>query len=294
MKNKKSMLILAGIIATIGICLLLLSMFFPNNNNKKQKKEKPIDYNVEVTESIKELDKNQKEVQEVVKLFNSYLLDTNKTTIDYEKLTGIQENYFVPMVGADSISLHHIPEEYAASVKEDLSAYDKKQRKYANNLAKAIKENFSLILQQEPLYTDNNKQLMQIVSVKPFSYTLYEMDVKELQSALLDLAGIKESESIEVLPQMYKSLVKAMEILDSQLSNYKNEKEFETNLIFDIGKTITCNNCHLYINYAEGAYLDSVMPQENYDDTKEQRIDEIINKAIDEGILDKKNPLKLI
>lgn len=272
------------IMATIAIVFICFSI---------QKKEKIDESSMEIIGEIGKLDENQRKVQEAAKLFNSYLLDDTKTTTDYSNLTGIQANYFDPMVGNDSDSQYNILNEYPGYFTEDFTEYENMQNKYASNLTKEIQDNFSLKLKGNPLYTDDKKQLMQIVEVTPFNYTEYQYDLREVQNKLLEIAKIKKKEKIESYPSLYKAHVKAMEILNTNLSEYRSKKKFEANMIYNLGSTITCNNCHFYINYVEGAYLDSVMPYENYVKTKDVRIEKLINNAISKGILDKKNPLEL-
>lgn len=296
MKNnfKKKMMIFGIILAIVGFVSLPIGFLLMNNNNNNEpEKKENNEGKIEIVEQTKELDENQKKVQEAAKLFNSYLVDSTKSTVDYEKLTGIQENYFDPMVGVNSNSQYNVLNEYPEIFTEDYSQYKTMQTKYAENLANAIKENFAFKLRGIPLYTEDKKQLMQVVDVTPFSYTLYQLDLSEVQNKLLDMAKVEKKDSLESFPALYKSHIKAMEILDSHLAEYKNKKKFQTNMIYDIGDSITCNNCHFYINYAEGVYLDSVMPEENYDNKKNKRINKIISEAKKNGIINENKPLEL-
>lgn len=296
MKNRKLIIVFLVILIVIGFAVIGINLYSkdttPDKKEKKPKKEED-----DIVEFIEELDDNQKRAKELSLLFNQYLVDSTKTAIDYYELTGVEPKYFAPMVGKDSVQEQPFVEEYRTQVSEDLTIYDQALEKYAKNLNDTIKKHYSFKLKGTPMYTTDKKQLLQQLEIKPFSYVFYKNDLQTIMDELLVLAKVKiEKETPEVMMNVYKARIKAMEILDSQLGTYKNKKIQEVNLIYDVGEKVICNNCHFYINDAQGFYLDEVKTSgeiNSYEKNKKVRLKKIIDKAIDKKILNKSDPLKL-
>lgn len=296
MKNRKLIIAFLVILIVVGFAVIGINLYSkdttPDKKEKKPNKEKD-----DIVEFIEELDDNQKRVKELSVLFNQYLVDSTKAATDYYELTGIEPKYFAPMVGKDSVQEQPFVEEYRTQVSEDLTTYDQALEKYAKNLNDTIKKHYSFKLKGTPMYTTDKKQLLQQLEIKPFSYVFYKNDLQTIMDELLSLAKVKiEKETPEVMMNVYKARIKAMEILDSQLGTYKNKKTQEVNLIYDVGEKVICNNCHFYINDAQGFYLDEVKTSgeiNSYEKNKKVRLKKIIDKAIDKKILNKSNPLKL-
>lgn len=296
MKNRKILIIFLIILIVIGFAVIGVNLYSKDSTPSKEQK-KPEKKEPPVVELQEELDDNQKKAQDMSKQFNQYLVDSTKTANDYYELTGIEPKYFAPMVGSDSSQEQPFIEELRAQISEDFSEYDKALEKYSSSLSSTIKKHYTFKLKGNPLYTEDKKQLLQIVEIKPFSYVMYKNDLQEVTNKILSLAKIKvEGEDAKTMLSVYKARVKAMEILDSQLSAYKNKKTQEANLIYDIGDKVKCNNCHFYINDVQGFYLDEVKIVDkisNYEKNKKVRINKIIDDAVSNKILNKNNPLKL-
>lgn len=293
-KNKKTIIIIIVIMIISLTAFILANIIKPN---KKEENKKPEEVEQLPSDSEK-LDKNQKYVIENVKKFNEYITDPTKTSQDFAELTGQSKNYFMPMVGMNSIEGYGLPNDYKKQIKEDLSEYEKKHQNYINNLAKEVKSNYKYELVDKPLYTEDKKQLMQQLKVTPYKYILYQRDLASVQDYLLNLTNKTDlEENIETMVFMYKLKIKAMELLDGQLSDYKNDKSYDVNIVYDIDKEIKCSTCMFYVNYAYGEYTDEVKPTTTggsaYETLKEQRVQKIIETAINNNKLDKENPLKL-
>ena len=281
----------------LGLAIIVLFLFgkasTPSEETGKKKSEK----NPPVVEFQEELDETQKKVQELSTSFNQYLVDSTKTANDYYELTGIEPKYFAPMVGKDSTQEQALPVELKSQITEDLTDYEKALEKYSASLNSAIKKHYEFKFKGVPAYTADKKQILQVVEIKPFSYILYRNDLLEVMNKILSMAKVKtENEDANTMASVYKARIKAMEVLDSQLATYKNKKTQEASLIYDLGDRIKCNNCHFYINDAQGYYLDEVKTDgkiDNYQKNKKVRIENIINDAIEKKILNKKDPLKL-
>ena len=294
-KKSKIAVIIICLFVFIGMVSIILGILYSSTSSNK-KDDKP-NVNKYPTVEDKALDENQKKVQKLSSEFNKYLVDATKTANDYYELTGIEPKFFSPMVGKDSTQEQEIPSEYKKKIKDDLTEYDKALEKYSKKLSDTIKEHYKFELVETPLYTENKKQLMQKVKIRPFSYIMYRNDLQEVMQNLLTMANINvEKESAESIKSIYMARVKAMEILQTNIDEYKNTKEEETNLIFDIGKKIKCSNCQFYINNAQGFYLDEVKAYatyNNYEQNKSARISKIIDNAVSQKVLDKSNPLSL-
>lgn len=296
MRNKEKMVIVITI-SLIVIALISAVVILIISVSKENDKNDLDDSDFIVVEEQKGFDKNQKAVQVAIRKFNSYLVDDTKTAADYEKLTGIDEKYFSPTVGPDSVQEYRIDDKYRSQIKENLSSYEAKQKEYATSLAEVINKQFSVKFTDERLYSEDKKEIMQQVQVKTFGYAFYLKDMDGLIEKLLKMANLDTSkENIKSMTDNYKAKVKALEILNSYLSDYYCRETFETNLVYNIGEKISCANCNLYINYTQGYYAREVKVTNEidyYDKVKEKRIEKLIKKAISDKILDEENPLEL-
>jgi len=304
-KNKgKNSFKIGVILVVLAFGLFGVSIFILFNQIDSKEKAKS-EKSKEVVYEDKTMDDKQLEVQSLAKRFNEYLIDSSKTNIDYSELTGIEAKYFETMLGIGSVHqgdfLKNYQADYNQDVPQEVLDYVAMEKKYNDNLNKAVKDTFSLKLVGTPLYTEDKKQLMQRVEVVPFSYILYKKDLDEIKSELFKLADFKKSldgEDPEVSVFLYKVRIKAMQILDLNMAEYMNKKKQQANMIFDINEDgkITCNNCHFYINDAQGFYLEEVKVNgvsDNYQKSRDDRIKKIMSKAQKADILDEKNSLNI-
>lgn len=297
-KKKKTKIVVGISLVFISICLIILGIFL--GGEKKEKAPGENNNNLEKYDKMLgvKLDELQRKVIDLSFEFNDYLVDPTKGNKDYSKLTKLPANHFLPMVGNEALQNIIFPKDYLKKVdKKEALKYADAQKKYNNNLEKMIKKDFEFKIKEVPLYTENENQLMVISEVKPFGYTKYRKDLNEISTELLALSGENIQEENEKTAFLfYKAKVKALEILDANLNEYKNDKWFIANLVFDLGDTIKCSNCDIYINDAQGMYLEDVKfenGQDTYMLNKDQRIKNILDKAIQEGILKKEKPLEL-
>lgn len=242
------------------------------------------------------LDENQKYVIDNVVALNDYLIDPKKTSNDFGKLTNNEAKYYQPMVGKDSLHNIGITEIFESTVKNQLASYITAQKVFVTKLEKIIKETYKYELVETPLYTEDKSQLMQQIKVTPFNYELYKRDLSTIQEYLLKQINKEElKETAEDEIYRYKSRIKAMDILNSQLDNYKPDETIETNIVYNVKDKKDCYSCMFYMNYATGVYstknlkgLDDV-----YAKTQNERLNNIIAKAKNDKIYDSNDPLKL-
>lgn len=296
-KTSKSEIIMAVIIIIIILLttLALVNIIKPITDFGTKKEDELIPTNIG---NNKEADKVQQYIMEHVKTFNNYLIDptkTRETLADYVKM---DKRYFLMMVGEDADERKGMQEIYRKQVKEDISEYEKKQEEYAKNLENQIIANYKIELNGIPLYTADQKQAAQFLTVTPYNYALYQRDFMALQEELLKLAGITNiEENTTSMTQLYKARVKVLEILNDQLDSYNSNHSYETNIVYDIGKEIKCNTCDIYLNYAWGEYAPELSYTAEdgfkYDELRDSRVNAIIETAVNSGKLDKENPLKL-
>lgn len=304
-KKYRRILIICIIIMIISLlCIIALNVIKPQNKDKGTGDKTPAPQETEQSEFLEPedspADENQKYVTANAEKLNAYLLDSTKTVEDYEKLTGLGKEYFLVIVGKNSDEGYGIPKEYRNKIKtNDIKEYEEQHKIYLENLEKQIISNYSFELTGKPKYTQDKKQLVQFLNISPYNYSLYQRDLAGLQEELLKMANITEfKENVESITNIYKAKIKAMEILDAELDNYNSNEIYETALIYDIDKEITCNiSCSEYVTYAIGEYTAELKINESgdsvYENNKSARIQNIIQNAITNNILDQTNPLKL-
>ncbi len=297
MKNKNSRKIIIGIIVVLILVLfgIVIANVYVPDQKKPSKKE------TETKPAIPDKTYDDEKMNTVVKMvkdFNAYLVDETKNNEDFAKLTGQPDNTFMTMVGDDSYENTLDFGDYTDDVMPLISDNVKVRKKYSKNLAQKIKSYYTWEFVGDPLYTEDKSQLMQIIKFKPFSYRLYQRDLDELVNYLLDKSNNDDlSESAETIALFYSAKTKAMQILDKQLDDYECPKTYEISMIYNInGDNITCDNCNEHMNDVQGDYVDELYYRNGvdfYEQHKDERVENIIKKAIKNGTYDSKNPLQI-
>lgn len=290
----KSRNILITIILFITIILISVGIYLSSNVKEKEKpakqqQESPIP-------EYEYLDENQKYVIDNIVSLNQYITDSTKTSKDFGKLTGNSANYYSPIVGPDAVENIGIIDIFETQVKDKLTEYSLAHKKLSKNLEKAIKETYKYELVELPLYTEDKSQLMQQIKVTPFDYGLYQRDMQTVQEYLLGLINKKElKETAEDEIYRYKSRIKAMEILDSQIAKYKSQTSYETNIVYNVKDKKDCYSCMFYMNYAKGEYSSEIVQNGKlvYENKQQSRLNTIINEATTKAVFNKEKPLEL-
>lgn len=183
---------------------------------------------------------------------------------------------------------------------EKLEEYLKVQDKYATNVENQIKENLEYKI--EETITSVDDIIVTTVKFKSYYYSWYLLELKQIQANLLKQIGYKIETGFDGTPTQqtktneYKAKIKAMEILDYRLEDYKNQDEYMT---FDIKYTAkdkdeNRNSIMQYYSNLKGDYYPSTnIYTEEFQKMASNRVEEIIKKAKQDGILNSKDPLEL-
>lgn len=117
---------------------------------------------------------------------------------------------------------------------QDIKEYEKAHDMYVENLVKNVKENLAYKIKKEEKLSDIS--LNQTVTIKSFNMYLYRADFYAIYNSLLDayyntpeIASktneMSETEKQKFKVNAYKAKVKTFEIMNTELSRYKNDKE---------------------------------------------------------------------
>lgn len=293
MKKNSKIIIVLILVILAGLLVFLGTQQIEKPGNKeepaKEQQEPPIP-------EYEYLDENQKYVIDNMVSLNAYLIDSTKTRKDFGKLTNNESKYYQPMIGKEAFHNMGITDIFESKIKDQLVTYSNAQKVYSAKLEKLIKETYKYELVGTPLYTEDKSQLMQQIKVTPFNYELYDRDLTLVQEYLLkqiNKENLQETAEDEIY--RYKSRIKAMDILNSQLDNYKPDETIETNIVYNVKGEKNCYSCMFYMNYAKGVYsTKNIKGTETvYENTQEQRLNNIITKAKADNMYDSKDPLKL-
>lgn len=255
-KFKKNIFIIATFL--VIICLCLAVYFYIN----------PAEQNINKTVAA----------ETYLKDINSFVL-TGKTNEEYQKKFKYNINKDLFAIGEDSYQRQKPSEDIIEEYK--LENYTLENDKLANNLEKAIKDNFQINI----LKSSKNYNLFLIkINYKTFYYFDYISDLKTLENELLSrLNLISENDSSpETVANKYKAKVKSMQILDKYLTDYINQDEQKSyDLYLFSGKS--SNNTQ-----EVEAYLYQILGY-HYDKFKnnfEQRIAKYTKNIDDEKVLE--------
>lgn len=293
MKKNSKIIIVLILVILAGLLVFLGTQQIEKPGKKeepeKEQQEPPIP-------EYEYLDENQKYVIDNIVSLNEYMTDPTKTRKDFGKLTNNESKFYQPMVGKEAYHSYGITEIFESTVKNQLASYITAQKVYITKLEKLIKETYKYELVGTPLYTEDKSQLMQQIKVTPFNYELYEKDLTTIQEYLLkqiNKENLEETAEDEIF--RYKSRIKAMDILNGQLDNYKPDETIETNIVYNVKDKKDCYSCMFYMNYARGVYSTKNIKGTEvvYEKNKTQRLNNIITKAKADNMYDSKDPLKL-
>jgi len=274
MNKKKIIFLVILILFVFGIIIYFLSNEKENNSDSKQTQET----------------NNEKIVEEF--------------TLAYVK-NGIQKQEIETKVG-DVISSERImigSDSYLrqALLKSDssLEKYEEVQKKYASRVEKYIGDNFTYNI--DLTTTTIDKQVLTKVTFRGYYYQWYLNELQNLQSKLIHMAGydiekIYSEVGKDVEKIIYMSKIKAMEILDNYLDNYINEYEYATaDIITDFNdKTVQQASLMSYYLQLSGlGYKQVSVETDEFQKKMSDRVDAFISNALEDGTLDKSDPLKL-
>lgn len=264
MKNKiKLIIILLIIVITIVINVVIFLLLGNEKTDTKSYTKK------EIVERISKGIKNGISKKELEELMNQEVMDTTM------------------MTGEDAYLLQ-TPNEKIID-KDNLDSYVKENKKYFANLEKKIKENYSWEFDGEA----EENQDTYFVNVKTYQYGVYLTDVEEIVNILTQNYPFENAEDQEV--NNYKAKVIAMKLLDSHLDDYISNSEPRTIAIFftSIDSQDTKDSLSQYVIDLSGYASGSDDRINNMEINRTQRMQEYINSAINNGILDKNDILKI-
>ena len=201
------------IIALILLVILIIFMLFPKKENQSEKKP-----------TKEELATNE------IKNFTNKTFDDGFDKKELEKEFGGKTFSDDILIGEESYL-----RENPSAVRSNIDDYLDMQKKNASNVEKQIKDNFDY--QMEKTVTSVEGIVCVTVNFKSYYYMWYLDELRSLQAQLLQMSHYtpvatfdgKVSEETNVT--MYKAKIKAMEILDNYLSDYKNDNEYFTSTI---------------------------------------------------------------
>jgi len=267
------------IITILVIIVVLIIISKPNDEPKQNASE------------------NLQELEDVVTDLNASILE-GISTETYTELTGKKAAPEFILIGEDSYLHQKIDSKLGK--KYDVNDYEQQKNKYANNVEKAIADNLESKI--DSVVTSEEGDVVVSITYTPYYYALYIHDLNILTMEIMKLAGYTYNEedfsnvSDKRKADYYKAEVKAMEIMDSHLTEYYNFYEhFETKIIFEDGdKEKAKAYIESYLLTLDGCLSESF--DFNKKENEEKRVNfvkEYINIAISNGTLDKNNPLKL-
>lgn len=275
MKRKRFVIILA-------LLVLLISVIIISNNKDKSKNKEPI------------INKEEYE-QEVIDINNKMVTDLDMN--DIKKMTNKKLNSRYIMVGKESYLREKIVN---GNSFDEIDKYYEAQNKYANNVEKIIKENFEFEITESIETIDGFVDVK--FTYKPYYYHWYLNDMGKLQDKLLEMSGYKESDfmsekpSKKMVQDVFKAKIKALEIMNDYLENYRNDYEFfDDNIMYDSNNTkFSQPYIESYLLLADGSASTKFnFASAEFETEQNQRLNKYLAEASANGTLDKKNPLKL-
>lgn len=270
---KKKIIILLIILTLIGAII-----FINLKSDKKQLKKT-----------------KEEEMSEKVEEFTKAVTSDKITKEEFTKITGAKIFKEDIMLGKETFLREKPPIN-----EEKIKKYIKAQDKYATNVENKIKENFEYKI--EKTITSVDHVIVTTVKFKSYYYSWYLLELMQTQEKLLKQIYYKAetgfdgnlTEQSKIIE--YKSKIKAMEILDSRLDDYQNKDEYMT---FDIKYTEkdrneSKNSIMQYYSSLKGDYYPNAnVYTEEFQKKSISRVEKIIEKAKQDGIINPNNPLKL-
>ncbi len=258
---KKKLKIIISIIVLVSIvAVILLIAFWPNNKEKHYTKKK-------IVELISKGFVNGISKEDLENLMNQDIADETM------------------MTGEDAYLLQTPSEELIN--KYNLDSYVVENKKYFDNLEKKIKENYLWEFDGE---TEENQQTY-FINLKTYSYGIYLSDLKEIVNQLMVRISNGDPKNINE----YKAKIIAMKVLNSYLDEYIYNGDIKSIVIDfqNINSDETKNSLMQYLIDLAG-YTN--LQDENInamEQNRQTRITEYIDIALNNGILDKNDILKI-
>ena len=167
-----------------------------------------------------------------------------------------------------------------------LEDYVQKNKEYADNLEKKIKENFDYSMQ---ISINNKDKVVYTIEFISYYYSVYFFDLQQIQTELLKKSSMVSNEVNE-----YKAKIKAMEILNFKLDNYDNKDNNEAFTFNYSGfeSEETQNSFYSYL-LTLGGYVNGNEKIETLMKKQSERVTSYINEAIAKGVVDPGNVLAL-
>lgn len=273
MKHKKIVFAILILIIIVGAVVILKPKEDEKENNK--------------------IDKNQ--VAEEISDFTKETVSDTSTKKGIEERVGQEVSSMDLLAGKDSY-LREVP----TISGEDISEYKTKANEYASRVESYIKNNLDYTIDSTTESVDG--QTLVVVTIKTYYYNWYLNDLTKLQSEISKLAGYDYETSFDGKPTnetntyMFKSKVKAMELLDNYLDDYINNYEHLTiDVIYDPDDPkVTNSSLMSYYLQLGGINYKSMQPgTKEFQDKQATKIKKIIDTALQTGEMNKNNPLKL-
>lgn len=284
MKNKY----FKGIIAIVCFFSIMLLVFFlqvkfDNNTGKDLEVE---DFKNKKIEEIQTEEKTKNEINSLVNM----LFDEKITKEKLGKAIGVLPSEANIFYGEDS---------FVRSLNNNVSAiskYDTALDEYASDLENIIKSNFNL--QMGDYIVSEDGAIVQRVNYRTYYYVDFIKDYSTLCNKILsytdiDLDNIVEKGAATKTESeiIYKVNVKALEIMSNYFEDYINKDEtLSYELIYRKGEKEITNEYFSLFMYLSGALYKEC---ELDDSNRDERINNMIKNAIDDGSLDINNPYNL-
>ena len=277
-----------GIIAIVCFFSIILLVFvlqvkFDNNTGKDLEVE---DFKNKNIEEIQTKEKTKNEINSLVNL----IFDEKVTKEKLGKVIGVEPSEANIFYGEDS---------FVRSINNNVSSiskYDEALEKYANDLENIIKDNFNF--QIEDYIVSEDGAIVQRVNYRTYYYVDFVKDYLTLCNKLLSYINIDLDNNVEkgVVTKtdseiIYKVNVKALEIMSNYFEDYINEDEtLSYELIYRKGDKEINNEYFSLFMYLSGALYEECELEDN---TRDERINNMINNAINDGSFNTDNPYDL-
>lgn len=287
----KKKVILIGIIL-VGFCLaiggVVISVFPPFS-----------DENIE-SKTLKDVQTEKVTRDEIIN-YIELLYSDSVTLKQVEKITGTDVSADMLFIGKDSY-LNELPSDKI--IKDyDLSEYVEKQKIYVSHVEDVIRSNLDYQLGEYIVSEEGD--VVQKFSYRTYYYQLYLGDLNEVMNNLIPYVFDDYSDMLvrnltdQELAKMYQLKVKALEIMNDYINNYINNDEvIAFDLIYKKDNNKILQDYFSLLMQLNGSFYQNVSYQSVEEEqvaisNRTSRVQEIINNAVNNQILDMTNPLQL-